>query len=188
MELYQKIIREEIEKYILKEDFNSIISYRNKLKTLVTELGNYRPNITYVEQFLTNLTKYTLQIIFALDRCARANTLNESLHDYGIELPQELNVWNNVKNSYRDAKNYINRNFVNGGYTSSYARVGNPNNLPTEKLSVLLSKLQQYQTTFNKINGTYNLDFETTKPREIMTTIASLQQDYIQTTNAQGNP
>ena len=193
MDSYQKIIREVIEKYILTEDLSSIGKYPNTLISLVNQLEQYDSSNEYdnVKKFLNDLVIYTVQICNAINRCVRANNLNEGLSDYGINVPTELggDLWNDMKRSYYNTKGFLNSRF-GASSSSGYAKASaNPNAVKNEKLSILLSKLPQYQSSFAQVNGAYSLDSKTQIPRQILTQIAALNQDYTNTINAQGqNP
>ena len=200
MDLYKDIIRETVEKYVLKENVGNIGSYINILKRLLTELSQYDSSNDdrRVNNFLERLDYYTIQIIFAIDRCVKANSLNErfSFRDLGIEIPPELggNLWNDMKDSYYKTQRFLNGLRGGRGGSSSYAKgqkgnVNNPNSVKTERLSVLLSYLPKYENWFRQLNNNFGIDQKTQAPHNILMELNNLQVDYNNAINAQGtNP
>ena len=194
--MIKEIIREEIEKYILSEAVNvtplsnhiqPLNNYFNEIKRIN---GGNNPN---VDRYLNDLNSYILQIISAIKRCVNSNSLNEGLRDYGFEYPQELggNLWYDMKNSYYNTKNFINR-FRNKGNNNSYAnaRSGGNNTFKQEKLSILLNKLQTYKLNYSSLQN--EIDNLSQAPHYALYEIEQLQNEYtslVQQNNAQGtNP
>lgn len=196
MNSYRDIIRETVEKYILNENVGNIGSYINVLKNLLSEMSQYDSSNDdkRVNYFLERLNYYTIQIIFAIDRCVKANSLNErfSFSELGINIPPELggNLWRDTKDSYYNAKRFLTG--LRGGRSgSSYVKgdVNNPNSVKTERLSTLLYYLPKYQRWFNRLNGYFGIDQKTQAPHNILSELNNLNADYNYAKNAQGtNP
>ena len=101
----------------------------------------------------------------AIKRCYTARNINESLADYGIQMPSELNAWNNAQQYYYNMKNMLNgregNNMVNQysgkakrGRRSSRARAGR-----NEKLLYLLNTVwPPIQREFIVLHNQYNFN------------------------------
>ena len=162
-----RIIREEIERLILSEviDFTNLNTYANQLNSSIGEIRNFSANNSIKEglrKFFYDFVVYCIQIIAAINRCAKANNLNEvnigGLSNYGINLPPELggNLWQDAKRGYYGTKNF----FQNGrGYNGAYGNANgvNSNSVPSVKLQVLLQNLQAWQTKYRDIYSKYGL-------------------------------
>lgn len=191
-----RIIREEIEKYIIKENINldSLASHVKPLNACFNEIKRFSTsNNQNVNKFMNNLYIYIAQIIGAIERCVRMNNLNEAFRfsDYGIEVPQELggNLVYNMKSGYHKTKNLLNQFVNNGGYASN-ANYGTINKytVKQERLSVLLSYLPKYQQNYKKVEN--EIIRLTQAPRNALYEIQQLYNDFRQLkANAQGtNP
>ena len=198
MELYQKIIREEIEKYILKEAVNL-----TQLENFLPTLDNLKNQIAKIEginndeinKYLYDLERYIIQIMFGIKRCVSANSLNEGLRDYGFEVPDELggNFGRNFVNNFYKGSEYVGRklgrnNASNYGYSKGKV---NPNTVPSVKLSESLRKFQGYMDKYQDLEARFNNTIwnKSQAPSNALTQIKDLQQVYnTLTTNAQGNP
>ena len=200
---YNKIIREEINRLIFEAvDVSPLSKYMQPIKGYIQQLRNIpNTNNREIDKFFDDLNTYLIQILFGIDRCIKANSLNEAfnLSDYGINLPPELGggLWGNMANSFYQTKNFMNRNFggngngqTSGGATSRAN--ANPNNVQSVKLAVSLRNLQKYQTTYTtlcskypNIMNKYNQFFT-----DVFNQLTALQREYTTlTTNAQGtNP
>lgn len=198
-----KIIREEINRYILSEaiDFNNLRSYSIQLNKSVGNLGNINASSfnNDLKKFFYDLTVYCLQIIEAINRCVQANSLNEAsfgnLSSYGINLPPELggNIVSDFKQGYYNTKRRFQGSGYGGRNSSGYAK-GNrisSNSVPQVKLSALLYNLQSWQQAYSTKNAQYNIDSFTQEPYNILIRIIpNIQNEYnAQMRNAQGtNP
>lgn len=165
-----KIIREEINRYILSEaiDFTNLQSYANNLNNslgIIRNVSNDQTIDDNLKRYLYNFVVYCVQIIAAINRCVNANTLNEvywgGLSNYGINLPGELggNIVSDFKQGYRGTKNFFMRNGKGTSGSNGYAngkRV-DASTVPSIKLSVLLSQLPQKRNEYNSYDSRYNL-------------------------------
>ena len=213
MDRINKIIREEIERYILSEaiDFTTLNNLANQLRQSLSGISNASSDTSYdqrLRQYFTNFITYCVQIIAAINRCNQAQTLNEvqwgGLSNYGINLPRELggNLWQDAKRGYYGTKNWVLRKQGKGGNNNTNNSYGNGQvngkTVPTVKLSVLLSQIRakqneyaQYNSQFNIVNNNPQLDMEFHKilgNGGIIPQIYSEYQKLVNTTNAQGNP
>ena len=212
----KKIIREEIDNFLITENISSLGQYANELENIAFTIGNnvqmngLHPN---VNRFLNGYIAYILQIKFAIQRCIQANSLNEygygrrvlsnfrlpSLRDMGINIPAELggNFWRDAKDGYNGVKNFLrgNRYGNYGNYNRNGYDRANRNNLRSVKLSILLSKSREWETSYAQISRKYQLSqyIQNQCGRDVVqdgfNTIEQLKQEYQQLKNAQGtNP
>ena len=195
---YKDIIREEINKLILNEAVNvaSLSKFIQPLKDCSSNIMNIS-GITEKEvvKFLDNLNKYILQIIFGIERCVKANSLNEAFRasDYGIEVPRELggDFFNDFENGFYKGSNFIANKAGKGNARGSYGGNGNvnPNTVPTVKLADSLNILQQYVFEYKRLNARFNIQNISQAPSDALVEISNLQREYQQMINAQGtNP
>lgn len=178
----KKIIREEINNFLITENISSLGQYANGLENIARTIGGHvqmnglHPN---VNRFLNGYIAYILQIKFAVQRCIQANSLNEygygygrnvlpnfrlpNLNDMGINIPAELggNFWRDAKNGYYGVKNFLRGNRYGYGNYGNYNRNGydraNRNNLRSVKLSVLLNQSKKWETSYAQISLKYQL-------------------------------
>lgn len=193
MNKINEIIREEIERYILSEaiDFSSLNGYANQLNR---SIGNLRSINTStfnddLKTFFNNLSTYGIQVIAAINRCTKAQNLNEvywgGLSNYGINLPGELG--GNMVSDFKQGYNWRKRKLAKNGNANGRT---NNNSVPSVKLQVLLTQLPQWQQAYVNKNSQYGIDNFTQEPYNILSRIMpSIQQEYqAQINNAQGNP
>jgi hypothetical protein len=203
-----RIIKEEINRFILSEaiDFSNLTNYSNQLNASIGNLRNLNSNGFNEElnNFLRDLSIYGIQIIAAINRCAQANNLNEAswgnLSSYGINLPGELggNLWSDAKEGYWKTVNFLNRNRNGGrkGYANGNRKGSNnmsgisSNTVPSEKLSVLLQALPQWEQRYGVIDAKYNVGDLTQEPYIMLRDIIpNIEREYnAQMQNAQVNP
>ena len=197
MDRINKIIREEIERYILSEaiDFSTLNGYANQLNTSIGKLRNINTTTfkSDLKAFFNNLSTYGIQVIAAINRCSKAQNLNEvywgGLSNYGINIPGELggNIVSDFKQGYNWTKGKFNKNGTNNAYGNANS-TSNINSVPSVKLQVLLSKLPTLQREYYNVNTKYNIDSFTQEPYNILNRIMPNIQKLVNTTNAQGNP
>lgn len=207
MKSIRTIINEEISKFIISENVNSLAQFSSNLNSALEEYGiemgrnnvNVNSLNNYLKQYIRSFEIYVVQIIHAINRCVQANSLNESLGSWGINIPPELggNFWNDAKRGYYATKNFL-RGDRYGGYQANLkaTKMINPNRVPSVKLSELLRNLRTHQNNFNTMNSQYGIDRMTKQPRNILFNILpQLQSTYsslvnaVQNQNAQGqNP
>jgi hypothetical protein len=173
---FSKIIREEINRLILSEalDVSPLSKYIQPLKNCASELKNIGVTKNKeVDAFINDLITYVIQIIFGIDRCVRANSLNEyfSLRNYGIEYPAELggNFFNDFESGFYKGSNWVNRTFNgrasgrrNGNNNTNVNNsnpttpdVNNPNTVPTVRLEESLRNFAQMSLRFKDITSRY---------------------------------
>ena len=106
------ILNEEINKFILSENLNSLMAYSNALEKQLNQLSSKTSNgfNNDINKFLERFTYYVLQVIFAVNRCVQANSLNEGLGGYGLNIPPELggNFINDFKRGYYNTVRTLN--------------------------------------------------------------------------------
>jgi hypothetical protein len=144
-----------------------------------------------LKQYIRSFEIYVVQIIHAINRCVQANSLNESLGSWGINIPPELggNFWYDAKRGYYATKNFL-RGGRYGGYQANLkaTKMINPNRVPSVKLSELLRNLRTHQNNFNTMNSQYGIDRMTKQPRNILFNILpQLQSTYSSLVNATQN-
>lgn len=208
MDIISRVIKEEINRYILSEavDFTNLQTYANELNNSLGNISTLSNDNTVdkgLRKFLYDFVVYCVQIIAAINRCIKANSLNEALgglSNYGINLPPELggNLWNDAVRGYYNTKNFLQnrRGNYNGNSASGYAngRV-NQNTVPSVKLSFLLQQLPKWQQAYATKASQYNImsnvqltnDFNRILGNNGI--IPNIQAEYtLQQQNAQGNP
>lgn len=151
---YKRIIREEINRLLSEAiDTSPLAKYMQPLKKYVEGIKNlgFTKN-KEIDAFLNDLCTYIFQVIFAIDRCVKANSLNEDfrLSDYGVQYPSELggNLWNDFENGLYKGANWARRKLYKRGYIGNNGNGANantsqdnsnPNNIPSVKLSELVN-------------------------------------------------
>lgn len=211
MNNYKRIIREEINKLILSEaiDISPLSKYIQPLKKCVSDLRNIGYcNNKEVDAFLNDTCTYILQVVFGIDKCVKANSLNEDfrLSDYGVQYPAELggNLWNDFENGLYKGANWARRNLYKRGYVGNgvngksngspngNTNTNNPNNVPSVKLADSLRNLSQISLRYQDLTNKY--PNEMSKYSNIIydalgNYISNLNREYNQIkANAQGNP
>ena len=213
MNNYKRIIREEINKLILSEaiDVSPLSKYIQPLQKCVSDLKNMGySNNKEVDAFLKDTCEYILQVIFGIDRCVKANSLNEDfrLSDYGVQYPAELggNIWNDFENGLYKGANWARnqlykRGYLDGGNAANgkpngkpngNTNVNNTNNVPSVKLADSLRNLSQISLRYQDLTNKY--PNEMSKYSNIIydalgNYISNLNREYNQIkANAQGNP
>jgi hypothetical protein len=172
---YKRIIREEINRLILSEaiDASQLSKYIQPLKDCVSKLRNigYSSN-KEIDIFLREICTYFLQVIYGVDRCVKANNLNEDfrLSDYGVQYPSELggNLWNDFENGLYKGANWARNQLYKRGYIGSNGNgasangnsntnvdVDNPNSVPSVKLMESLKKLQAMTFKWTDLKNRY---------------------------------
>ena len=146
MNKIKSIIREEIGRFIINENINNLSRYANTINGYLNQMANIDSLQPQVKQVTMNFMKYCIQIIHAIKRCVQANSLNESLSNWGINVPPELggNFWNDAVRGYYKTKNFLNRG-RNGMYKGKTSNGINQNTLPSVKLSELLRNLPSWE-------------------------------------------
>ena len=192
MDRISQILREEIDKFILREaiDFSPLATASKNLNDAVVELGKYDSSTSQkdIQDYLYKLEYYAIQVVFAANRCVKANSINEglfsSLADYGFEVPREFTFWNDAKNSYYNTKNFIGLMSGNGkGNGGSFNGGGtnvDPNKVKSEKLQVLLGKLNYFVQEKKKLETKYSFRMEqaTQAPLKVLTCIGEVNTAY----------
>ena len=200
---YRNIIREEINKFMINEAVNiaSLSNFINPLKKYSSDIMNISGiKEAEVNNFLNGLNRYILQIIFGIERCVKANSLNEAFRasDYGIEIPRELGgqFLDNFENEFYKGSNWVGNKMgynakgaarYNGGVGGS--NNVNPNSVPTVKLADSLRELQKYAFEYQRLDARFNIQSVSQAPADALMEIGNLQREYQKMINAQGtNP
>lgn len=210
--IYKRIIREEISRLLSEAiDVSPLSKYIQPLQKCVSSLKNMGySNNKEVDAFLNDICEYILQIIFGIDRCVKANSLNEDfrLSDYGVQYPAELggNLWNDFENGLYKGANWARnqlykRGYLDGGNAANgkpngkpngNTNVNNPNNVPSVKLADSLRNLSQISLRYQDLTNKYpnemsqysNIIYDA-----LGNYISNLNREYNQIkANAQGNP
>lgn len=211
---YTKIIREEISRLLYEAiDVSPLAKYIQPLKKCVSELRSLGLSKNKeVDAFLNDVCTYILQVIFGIDKCVKANSLNEDfrLSDYGVQYPAELggNLWNDFENGLYKGANWARRNLYKRGYVGNgvngksngspngkpngNTNVNNPNNVPSVKLADSLRNLSHISLRYQDLTNKYpnemsqysNIIYDA-----LGNYISNLNREYNQIkANAQGNP
>lgn len=169
--IYTRIIREEISRLILSEvlDVSPLKKYVQPLQKCVSELRDmgYTKN-KEINAFLDNICRYIVQVVFGINKCVSANSLDEDfkLSDYGIQYPAELggNLWNDFEASFYKGANSARRQLNKSGYINNDKKGNNKedapigddtNNVPSVKLEESLRNLSQISLRYQEINNKY---------------------------------
>jgi hypothetical protein len=146
MNKIKSIIREEIGRFIINENINNLSRYANALNGYLNRMQNINGLQPQLRKVATDFMKYCIQIIHAINRCVQANSLNEGLGNWGINVPPELggNFWNDAVRGYYKTKNLLTRGKY-GSYSGKAINGINPNTLKSVKLSELLRNLTNWE-------------------------------------------
>lgn len=164
MKNIRAIINEEISKYIITENIQSLMQLGNQLNVLLKQVCKIpTDNLNQgANKILYDTEYFVVQIIQAINRCVRANNLNESLGDWGINIPPELggNFWYDAKRGYYNTKNYLTKG--SNGYNAQNAAKGknskvNTTNVRSEKLSTLLQRSMQVYKNYQVGESKYQI-------------------------------
>lgn len=171
MDNISRIIREEINKYIISEDidFNGLQTLANELNGnslgIISNASSDKSFDKNLRRYFESVSIYCVQIIAAINRCIQSQNLNEAsfgggLSSYGINLPGVLggNIVSDFNQGYRNTKNWAmgGTNYTNG---KAYSKNGNVNGrqVPSVKLSVLLSQLPQKRQDYTRYDTSYGI-------------------------------
>ena len=187
------IINEEINKFIINENVNSLLQHANGINNKLNKLKNHSVTDKSLNTFIRNFEVYCIQVIHAVNRCVKANNLNEGLGNWGINIPPELggNFWNDAKRGYYKTKNFLTRgSYGNNSMTSNGV---NPNTVPSVKLSVLMQQFPQKKQECDNKNAQMNLYQQVPPILDIVQYLEQIYNEYNnllqQQNNAQGtNP
>ena len=207
MKNIRTIINEEISKYIITENIQSLMQLGNQLNVLLKQVCKIpTDNLNQgANKILYDTEYFVVQIVQAINRCVRANNLNESLGDWGINIPPELggNFWYDAKRGYYNTKNYLTK--ANNGYNAqnaqnaakgNYGKV-NTTTVRSEKLSTLLQRSTQVYQNYQVGESKYQIQQYAPQisqgMRNIFVKIEEINKQYnalvAQQQNAQGqNP
>lgn len=150
MNKIKSIIREEIGRFIINENVSNLSKYANTINGYLNKMQNIDSLQPQIKQVTMNFMKYCIQIIHAINRCVQANSLNEGLSNWGINVPPELggNFWNDAVRGYYKTKNFLTRG-RSGMYNGKAINGINQNTLPPVKLSELLRNLPSWENQCN---------------------------------------
>jgi len=182
----KKVINEVINQFILNENINSLTQYTQRINNELNQIQNIDGLNQQLNQFVNNFIKYCVQIIYAVRRCVQANSLNENLSDWGLNLPPELggNFWNDYTRGYYKTKNFFTpNNYGNANKKGNALKNVNQNTLPSVKLSELLRQLPQWENNCAR----YQIDQYIPNIGIIIQTIKGLQTEYNQLVQQQQN-
>lgn len=158
MNKIKSIIREEIGRFIINENVSNLSKYANTINGYLNKMQNIDSLQPQIKQVTMNFMKYCIQIIHAINRCVQANSLNEGLSNWGINVPPELggNFWNDAVRGYYKTKNFLTRG-RSGMYNGKAINGINQNTLPPVKLSELLRNLPSWENQCNRYQLNQNI-------------------------------
>lgn len=186
MKNIKSIIREEIGRFIINENINNLSRYANTINGYLNQMENIDSLQPQLKQITINFAKYCMQIIHAINRCVQANSLNEGLGNWGINVPPELggNFWSHAANGYYTTKNLLTRG-ANGRYSSKAINGINQNTLKSVRLSELLSYLPNWKNQC--IRYELNQNIKGNIINGLLQTLTQLDTEYKQMVQQQNN-
>jgi hypothetical protein len=190
MKNIKAIINEEINKFIIFENINNLSQYAASINNELNRIQNIDGLNSQLKKFVYNFEVYCIQIIHAIKRCVQANSLNEGLGSWGINIPPELggNFWNDAVRGYYKTKNFLNRGGYGNNKKGNALNGINQNTVPSVKLSELLRQYPSWENNCIK----YQISQYVPNINNILQYIKRLQVEYtqlLQQQNAQGtNP
>ena len=192
MKNIRTIINEEINKFIIRENIQSLAQLGTELDKLLKSVCKIpTDNLNQgADKLLYNTEYYVIQIIQAINRCVQTNNLNEGLGSWGINIPPELggNFWNDAVRGYYKTKNFLNRGGYGNNKKGNALNGINQNTVPSVKLSELLRQYPSWENNCIK----YQINQYVPNINNILQYIKRLQVEYtqlLQQQNAQGtNP
>lgn len=203
MKNIRTIINEEISKYIITENIQSLMQLGNQLNVLLKQVCKIpTDNLNQgANKILYDTEYFVVQIVQAINRCVRANNLNESLGDWGINIPPEMggNFWYDAKRGYYNTKRFFGGS---NGYNAQNAAKGNygkvnATTVKSERLSTLLQRSTQVYQNYQVGESKYQIQQYAPQisqgMRNIFVKIEEINKQYnalvAQQQNAQGqNP
>ena len=179
MNKIKSIIREEIGRFIINENINNLSRYANTINGYLNQMQNIDSLQPQIKQVTMNFMKYCIQIIHAINRCVQANSLNEGLGNWGINVPPELggNFWNDAVRGYYKTKNLLTRGRYDS-YSGKAINGINPNTLKSVKLSELLRNLPSWENQC--IRYQLNQNIQGNVINGIIQTLKQLNTEYNQ--------
>lgn len=202
------IINEEINKFIITENIQTLMQLGNQLNNMLKQVckmptNNLNQN---ADKLIYNTEYFVIQIIQAINRCVQKNNLNEGFFSglnftsgWGLNIPPELggNFWNDAKRGYYNTKNLLNGNKHNSKNITKtqYGKI-NTTTVKSEKLSSLLQRSTQMYQNYLAEEARYQIPQNAPQisqgMRNIFAKIGEINQQYnqlLQNQNAQGtNP
>jgi len=183
----REILREEIHKMmILDENISSLEQFGVNLNTLINRMNtSIDPTKLdkYLNKFFNEFNIFVAQTIHAINRCVKANNINEiSLRDFGLEIPSAMggNFANDVRSGYRWTQRQL-----GGNSGTKFKPKYDPNTIQSIKLSECMKRLQTWEREYNSKNRKYNIDGITNNTiRPVFQTLDSLRQTYNSMANA----
>ena len=183
MKNIKSIIREEIGRFIINEDINNLSRYANTINGYLNQMKNIDSLQPQLQQITMNFVKYCMQIIHAINRCVQANSLNEGLGNWGINVPPELggNFWSHATRGYYTTKNLL----TTGRYGNKAINGINPNTLKSVRLSELLSYLPNWKNQCVRYGLNQNIKGNIING--LLQTLTQLDTEYKQMVQQQNN-
>lgn len=200
MDIIRKIINEEIDRLIINENINTLGQYANNINNQLNRIKNYTITDASLSNFISGFEIYCIQVINAIKRCIKANSLNEGLRDWGINIPPELggNFWNDARMGYYATKRGLQRFFNNNGY--GYGKNGNgnrtsnnvnPRTVPSVRLFKLMEQYPEKKAECEYRNSRENLYTQVPPIFAIVQNLDKIYGEYHylsqQQNNAQGS-
>ena len=164
-----RIINESINKVLLENaqvQFQQLQSHYQYLERCRQEIRS--TDLTKADKQVSafighEFYNFVVAVVKALYRCINANSINESLSDYGFNVPSEFyGIQRDAQRWYYDTYNYLNRNLRgnNGNYknVNQYTNSQEIKVNDNEKLLVLLTnKWPSIQRKYEGLNGYYKI-------------------------------
>ena len=197
-----RIINESINKVLLEnaqvqfQQLQSHYQYLEKCRQAIKSTDLTKSNKQISDFIGHEYYNFIVAVIKALYRCIRANNINESLSDYGFEIPNELyGVQRDAQKWYYDTYNFLNRSLRknSGGYdnVNQYTNSKPIQVSGNEKLLELLTyKWPNMQKKYEGLNSYYKISGVCPAAENAKKTIGQIVQLVQQIkNNAQGtNP
>lgn len=184
MDRIRKIVKEEIERYLINEGITSLDEKANSLTSLVQKLGQLEQTQNQrVNKYVEDMLEYTVQVINAVKKCSYSGNINESFRDYGLNIPDALggNFFNDFQRGFYNTWNFINR--MKGGNNNARSASSMQRNVPSEKLSVLMEQLQdkydQYRVFVSREDMQHTCPRHVNILNEIYTELFKTREEYL---------
>lgn len=197
--ILKKIIREEINKFLIKEGIEELRAFSNALQREFQTLVNVNASVREqeVNEWVKRFIYYTVQVIHGIERCTSRNSLNEAWTDYlGIRnLPAELG--GNIPYHFDKGYYWTKRNLGalmgnNNGQAPQQTNMGqyNQHNVRSVRLADSLGQINAWLGQYRHLEQKHNLP--TTQPNlhkvisDIFRILNNLNTKYQQLSANQG--
>lgn len=161
----RRIIREEIDKFLIREGVEELNAYSDKLQRQIETLANIGASIKEqeVNKWVTDFVYYTAQVIHGVNRCVSKGSLNEAWNEYlGIRnVPAALggNIPYHFDKGYYWTKRKLGGLLGGKQQGNKQANMGqyNQHNVKSVRLAESLNNADAWSKQYMTLNSKYNL-------------------------------